>query len=70
MRSVPSTEIPQGKEVLERITDAGCGGHGEGVVISDVYRHNACNQTYTGHIEYREKRSTSSFIAETGMEQM
>lgn len=53
-----------GQEVLERITDAGCGVHGEGVVISDVYRHNACNHTYTGHIEYAGE--TFHFIIHSG----
>ncbi len=40
-----------GTEVMDRITDAECGGSREGITM-DVHRHNACNSTLSGTITH------------------
>ena len=52
-----------GEEILTRICDAHCGS-GNGVHITDVYRHNACNHTLTGHIEHAGE--TFHFVVHSG----
>ena len=40
-----------GDRVMDRITDAECGGSREGVIMS-IHRHNACNVTLSGAITH------------------
>lgn len=53
-----------GQEVLERICSAHYNGDGEGVHLSNVHRHNACNHTYTGYVEYAGE--TFHFVIHSG----
>lgn len=49
---------------LERIADAQWNGNGNGVHLSDVYQHNACNHTLSGTITDGDE--VYGFIIESG----
>jgi hypothetical protein len=49
---------------LERIADAQWNGDGNGVHLSDVYQHNACNHTLSGTI--KDGDEVYGFIIESG----
>lgn len=58
-------------EMLETISDAGCQALGDsskitfnGVTFYDIYRHDACNHTFTGVIETNGQKF--GFIIESG----
>jgi hypothetical protein len=51
-------------EIAERITESHWNGGGYGVTFTDIYQHNACNHTLSGHIDYNGE--TLYFIVHNG----